>query len=467
MKRLRMGSVRARVTGAALAIVGGSLLAGALALFLVLTNSFVRSVRTDAQVRATEVSMLALRAPLPQVLPASIGDRPTLKQVVDSSGKVLAASADLVGRAALLNGGDKQNQSGTRKDLAIDNEVSTWWVQVVPATISGQAMLVVVATSMGELRRTTNQLVGLLAIGIPFLTIAAGLLAWTIVGRALRPVEEIRSEVEALVRNPKQRSTRITESRSDDELRRLTQTMNRLLDSSEAAAQAQRRFVADASHELRGPVANIRVAIEVAQAHPELADWLMVSNEVLTQDERMGRLVDNLLLLARVDGDATYRREEIVDLSSLVTEARRFLTSSGIPVHVQHCDPTVTFDDRVQLQSIVNNLVENAVRFATSSVHISLVSTGSWAELTVADDGPGVPITERQFIFDRFYRVDEHRSREGGGAGLGLAIVARYVSDRQGSISVGSANPGAVFTVRLPLRRPDPRELASAPKLSQ
>ena len=123
-------------------------------------------------------------------------------------------------------------------------------------------------------------------------------------------------------------------------------------------------------------------------------------------------------------------------------------------VRLTHRDPAPTFDDRMQLMSIVANLIDNARRFAASSVEASLITSGGWAELTVSDDGPGIPVEDRERIFDRFFRLDEHRSRSDGGFGLGLAIVARLVSERGGVVTAGDARPGAAFTVRLPLRRP-------------
>lgn len=446
--------MRVRITALAIVIVGGSLVVGAVTLVGLLQAGLLRSVRTDAQVRAAEVAVLAGRASLPRPLPAVTGDWPTLVQVVESDGRVSTASAPLLGRPVLLSAEVRRRAGGATRQLTFASGAGSgeWSVRAVPATLASRAATVIVATSLAQPHRTVRLLQGLLAVGVPMLTSAAGLLAWFVVGRALRPVERLRREVDELaVGGGVLQGRRVVAAPTGDEIERLARTLNTLLERVDGAARAQRRFVADASHELRGPVANIRTALEVAQLHPDRADWSSVTADVLQQDARMGRLVDDLLVLARGDEDPSRRHVETLDLGAIAADAVDRIAGGRVDVRLAHRDPAPMTDDRMQLTSVVVNLLENAVRHARSAVSVAVTTAGSWVELVVIDDGPGVALADRTRIFDRFVRVDEHRSRERGGAGLGLAIVAQQVHARSGVVTVGDASPGAVFTVRLPL----------------
>jgi signal transduction histidine kinase len=231
---------------------------------------------------------------------------------------------------------------------------------------------------------------------------------------------------------------------------RLAGTLNDLLDRLEAASASQRRFVADASHELRTPTANIRTAVEVATARPEGADWDEISEDILRQGARLERLSTQLLALAKSDAavDVPFRP---VDLAVLVgAEAtrpipRRKALETGDP------SPVVVDGDPDQLASVLSNLIDNALRHARRRVTVSLRRVGTVAELTVADDGPGIPAEDRERVFERFVRLDEHRNRHDGGTGLGLPIARAIVAGHGGSISIADTTTGATFVVRIPL----------------
>jgi signal transduction histidine kinase len=222
----------------------------------------------------------------------------------------------------------------------------------------------------------------------------------------------------------------------------------------EDATERQRRFVADASHELRSPLTGMRAQLEVDLEHPELADWQATERDVLGDAIRMQRLVDDLLAIAVVDAsafDATHRAP--VDLDEIVlAEARRLQTRSALAVDARAVSGAQVEGNADQLLRVVRNLLDNAARHAASRVEVSLVESPTHVTLRVVDDGPGIPDADRQRVFERFARLDDARGRNGddGGAGLGLAIVHDVVVAHGGTVAVENA-PGAAFTVVLPL----------------
>ncbi|TML16771.1 MAG: HAMP domain-containing protein, partial [Actinobacteria bacterium] len=175
---------------------------------------------------------------------------------------------------------------------------------------------VIVITSLAEFSRSAELLAGLMLVIVPLLIALVGLVVWIVVGRSLKPVERMRVEVADITAHRLDRRVPLPDT--NDEVGRLARTLNDMLDRLERSSNQQRQFVADASHELRTPVANIRAAVEVAAAHPEGADWSVVAADVLRQDVRMERLVSDLLLLARNDASPIPLRLESIDLRELV-----------------------------------------------------------------------------------------------------------------------------------------------------
>jgi signal transduction histidine kinase len=271
-------------------------------------------------------------------------------------------------------------------------------------------------------------------------------LCWFIVGRALRPIEAMRAEVDAITSRALDR--RVPEPASGDEVGRLARTMNEMLDRLERSSAAQRRFGEDASHELRTPVANIRTAMEVALAHPERTDWVAVGRDVLEQDGRAQQLIDELLVLARTDGGRLERATALVDLAGVARSGA--IGDGAVTVRTVMPGPVFVLADATHVARIVANLVENALRFARTSVTVAVERLGPWGILSVEDDGPGVPDADRERVFERFVRLDQHRGRASGGSGLGLAIVAELVEAAGGSVALEGPSPTSRFVVRLP-----------------
>jgi signal transduction histidine kinase len=305
-----------------------------------------------------------------------------------------------------------------------------------------------VVVALDQYDHSVSALERILEFGMPVFLVLIGILCWLIVGRALRPIDLMRREVDevANIRS----GHRIAPPSHDDEVGRLARTLNSMLDRVEASSERERRFVSDASHELRSPIANIRTEMEVALHRPEQADWNAVARDVLAQNQRMADLVEALLLLARTDESNLVPAIESTDLAEV---------AESVVAECPHTGPRIDLDLKsafvkvplVYVERVVTNLVDNARRFATSRVEISVRTEGSWGVLRVRDDGPGVPESARTRIFERFVRLDEARDRDEGGFGLGLAIVADLCRLYGGSIEVHSARPGALFELRFPL----------------
>ncbi len=326
---------------------------------------------------------------------------------------------------------------------------------------SGTSLTVAVGAPLVDVRRSVDTLATSLWIGTPGLIVLVGMVAWVLVGRALRPVEALRAQVDEITATTMYQ--RLPVPRTKDEVARLARTMNGMLERLEQAAARQRAFVSDASHELRSPVSTIRTELEVASADAD-ADWPDVAARTLGETERLSRLVDDLLALARLDESPGVARRGPVDLDDLALEEGT--RTHRIPVATVGVSAGRVNGDERQLAQVVRNLVDNAQRHARSQVAISLQHEDDDLVLVVDDDGPGVPEADRERIFDRFTRLDEARGRADGGAGLGLAVVRRVVEHHGGSVSVVPSDPaagglgGARFVVRLPAARPpiDPPE---------
>jgi len=291
-------------------------------------------------------------------------------------------------------------------------------------------------------------------IGAIGLSVVVGVLAavmWLAIGRALAPVDAIRTRADAI--SGQNLDLRVPTPAQQDEIGRLARTVNQMLERLQHSAESQRRFVADAAHELRSPIASLRVQLETARD----GDWSGERGRVgdmLHEAARMEGLVDQLLLLARAGGDDSWLRLTTVDLDDVVDSAVSALDAVGpVTIDTSAVEPVQLICDAGLLEQVVRNLVQNATGHARENVRVSLSAVdGETAVLTVDDDGPGVPPDRRADIFERFVRLDDSRDRIQGGVGLGLAIVSEIVHAHGGRIHVGDSDlGGARFVVELPL----------------
>jgi len=310
--------------------------------------------------------------------------------------------------------------------------------------------VLVAQRSFDEVTATTDSLRNLMFVVVPFLIAAVGFAVWYLAGRALKPVEDIRVQAEAITGTTLDR--RVPEPATQDEVGRLARTMNAMLDRLEVSSRKQRQFVSDASHELRSPIASIRTNLEVALRNADRADWPAVATRALQEDERMEEMVTDLLDLARLD-----EYEETAPVASLPeVDLDELVHDETLRPHRSQIDTTRVSAGRVhgrseQLARVVRNLLDNADRHARSRVALSLQNGAEVVELTVDDDGPGIAVEDRARVFERFTRLDDGRARDAGGLGLGLSMVKTIVERHGGTVEVGDAPiGGARFAVRLP-----------------
>ncbi|MEU4161844.1 HAMP domain-containing sensor histidine kinase [Actinoplanes sp. NPDC026670] len=307
---------------------------------------------------------------------------------------------------------------------------------------------VVVFASLDEVDDATKALATPLLMGVPGALVLVGGVTWAVVTGALAPVERIRREVEEITGERLDR--RVPEPVARDEIHRLAATMNRMLGRLQDARERQQRFVADASHELRSPLAGIRQAAEVARSHPGALSEGELAEAVLEESARMERLVEQLLLLTRTGG-AGARQLRDVDVDDLALAEARRVRRAGLTVDTSGVGAGRVRGDATALAQVVRNLADNAARHARARVAVAVRPDRDGIELVVEDDGAGIPESERERVFERFVRLDEARDRDAGGSGLGLAIVKEIVAAHGGTVVVtSSVLGGACFVVHLP-----------------
>ena len=370
-------------------------------------------------------------------------------QVIDANGTVLSASAGADPERSLIGIPDA-TRAGTRTSSVDDPELGEMRVQTTP--IGGQGRWLVVARSEAQLQQSVRVVRWSLLVLVPVITGGLGLVVWTGVGRALRPIDTMRTSVgEITERNL---ALRVTEPGTGDEVDRLAVTMNGMLDRLEAASHHERQLVADASHELRSPVAAVRALVEtrpLAGEELEAHDAATIAAIV-----RLQSLVEQLLELASQDATAP-GAARAVDLDDVVlAQARILALARDLTVDTSAVSAGQVLGRAESLHHLVENLSSNAARHARSRVTFTVTEAGGTVTLTAADDGPGVPEADRQRIFERFTRLDDARTADGAGAGLGLAIASGIATRHGGTIAVDD-DPvlgGARFTVRLPSTTP-------------
>ncbi|WP_406258813.1 sensor histidine kinase [Streptomyces nigra] len=480
MTRRWFGSVRSRATLAATLVVAVALLAAGAAVLLSLRSDLTGQAESEAASAARAVAVeLSDGRPYDKLTGLDEDDRPV--QIVDERGRVVAASEDLErvtgtgadtarpgdpgGRAGGdadddaddsddANGSDGPDDDAPapRSEVDSDTDFSTGTATIDGTTADYRFAAVEVefedrgkftvyaGAPLAAERSAVGTATTAMLIGFPLLLAVVAGATWLVTRRALSPVEGIRREMAAITAS-EDLARRVPVPATHDEVARLALTTNETLAALESSVERQRRFVADASHELRSPIASLRTQLEVGAAHPELLDL----DGAVTDTVRLQTLAADLLLLARLDagerlGDARF------DLGALAREHAE--GRAGVTVTA---DEVPVAGSRAQVGRVLTNLLDNARRHARSAVTVGVRAEGEWAVVAVADDGDGVPEADRERIFERFVRLDEARSRDDGGAGLGLAIARDVAVRHGGTLTVGRAPAGgALFELRLP-----------------
>ncbi|MFF7447114.1 MULTISPECIES: ATP-binding protein [unclassified Streptomyces] len=481
MRRL-FGSVRARATLGATLVVAVALVAAGAAVLLSLRSNLVDQAGNKAEREAQNVAS-ELAAGTPYARLELSDDLPI--QVVDARGTLVAASDGLErisGTATdevtarprsgdTAGTGDTTGAAGDSDDDAddagdgteapeapeigeaeftdgtatLDGQSDDYRFAAVPVETKDRGDLTVYAGgSLDAEQDAVDTATTAMLIGFPLLLAVVAAVTWLVTRRALRPVEGIRREMAAITAS-EDLARRVPEPDTHDEVARLARTTNETLAALETSVERQRRFVADASHELRSPIASLRTQLEVGAAHPELLDVPGAVEDTV----RLQRLAADLLLLARLDaGEGP--GDKRLDLGEVARREAR--GREGVTVEAEAVDVA---GSRSQLERVLGNLLDNAQRHARSAITLSVRADGAWAVVEVADDGDGVAEADRERIFERFVRLDEARSRDDGGAGLGLAIARDVAARHGGTLTVGDAPAGgALFALRLPRARP-------------
>jgi signal transduction histidine kinase len=458
---LRRG-LRARVTLTAALGLAVAFAAADILLFNALRVSLTNSVDDYAQSGATQVAALINADRLPDPVPVAAGT--ITIQVISAGGTIIDVSPDadrLVAIVPLAQARSLADSGGSVLVHGAPFDMPSVLRVAVARAANGD--LVVAAVPFSEASGSLAVVARALVIFTPVLFLVFAGAIWLVTGSTLRPIGALRRGAARVTDTGLPADLPVPEAR--DEVRLLALTLNDMMSRLSAAQRRQRALVSDTAHELRSPIASIRTQLEVALDFPDSQDWETTARDVHADVLRLARLAEDLLLLARLDEQAsTAASVGPVELCALARQAVCRYGDAGVPVTVTSPDgELVVTGDQARLDRLLVNLVDNAVRYAKSSVIVSVRRDGAWVELSVTDDGPGVPARDRERVFGRFARVDDARSRDGdepGGAGLGLAIVRATAQAYGGTAYLEPAAVDGVWPSPSPLPVPSAGEIS-------
>jgi signal transduction histidine kinase len=472
----RRRSLRARLTLTAAAGLAVALAGVAILLIVTLGLALNRGLDDSARQTAQEVAVLLDANRLPNPVPVAAGT--AVVQVVDAQGRIVAASAGADRLVPLLSPAEAASAARTSSGTMLNGPpYGMPEVLRVVAVPGRHGETVIAAVSYSAVRNSLVTVAHSLLVGTPALLLLMTWVSWLITGSTLRPIAALRRGAEKVTATGVPRGLPVPEAR--DEVHSLAVTLNDMLSRLDAAQQRQRRLVSDTAHELRSPIASIRAQLEVALDHPDSQEWEQTARDVLADTLRLGRLAEDLLVLARLEEQAGQAGDRglaaaraaapaaaapagpgrrlpaagTVDLADLAAGTVACYTQTRVPVSADAPGPCLVTGDAEGLRRMLVNLIDNALRYARSQVAVAISAGDGTALVTVTDDGPGIPAENMERAFGRFTTLDDARARSGddaGGAGLGLAIVRATAIAHGGTAWLEDAGPGLRAAVRLP-----------------
>jgi signal transduction histidine kinase len=429
-------SLRARLTLTATALFSVAVASGAILLLLLQRYALVHTLDDSAAKTASDIAQQFTSGPRPvNVVPTTGGVLEV--QVVDADDVPIAVCCGASHFVPLLTPEQLVHARNGRR-YEIESVTSNAQLRVIAQTAGSDTVLVV--TDLKSVNDSVRVLGEAALIGGPLAVLVMALATYFVVALTLRSVAGLRHGAAAITAAGLS-DQRLPLPRAQDEIHRLAVTLNAMLDRIDAATQRQRTFVGDAAHELRSPLASLRVQLEVARRVGPEKDLPALVDDVLQDVDRLDRLVEDLLALARLtEAHGSLARIESVAVDQLIGSVVANYEHARVPVHIDALAPVRLNGDPDGLRRVAVNLIDNAVRFARTGVTVTVLADERSVTLLVTDDGRGIPPTERERVFDRFYRIQASRSRDSGGTGLGLSIVRELVQAHGGIVQL-TGNP--------------------------
>lgn len=445
--------VRKRATATAITVVALALVAGGVLLLVLLQTSLIAATETAAKTRVADVAALITSQDVSEAgqSMADTARSGQYVQIISPQGTVVATSERSAARTPLsdLRPGPGKTLTDSVSSLQSIEDTDEFLIVATGVQAEHGVYTVIVASTVQVQADSVKTVAWFLLGATPLLLVVVGVAVWVLVGRSLRQVERIRGQVARI--DSSRLNERVQVPPTNDEIQRLALTMNAMLDKLQASDGEQRRFVSDASHELRSPLATISAGLEVATADPSGDTWHELQELLSSETTRMRYLVDDLLTLAKANDGGIRITVTDVDLDDVLsTEIRRLrpltdhtISASLVPARVR--------GDAHRLGQVLRNILDNANRHARSTITIELTSGPDGVDVVIDNDGDPVPEADRHRIFERFVRLDQSRSRESGGSGLGLAIAAGIMNAHHGTITATQAPTGDCrFVMHLP-----------------